>query len=115
MMYHKVWYGIMLGMLCTVSYLCANEFIKTKPKKEVAAKVKEDIAELLESAVRQLGRNIQQTVIVENKIFDTMKELLEGGQRSTAQLKELRTTLEKYLKKFEEQQLELQNFLLACV
>lgn len=99
------------------SSLHANEFVvskKTKAKKEMAVRVKEDIAELLESALRQLGSNIQQSVIVQNQIFDKIKEILEGSQQSTSQLKELRDALEKYLRKFEEQQADLQSFLLVC-
>ncbi len=97
--------------------LFANEFVvskKTKEKKEMAASVKEDIAELLESALRQLGKNIQQSVTVQNQLFDKIKEICGDGQQSTLQLKELREKLEKHLKKLEEQQAELQSFFVVC-
>jgi len=94
-----------------------SEFVvckKTKTKKETAVHVKEDTIELLESSLRQLGCNIKQSVTVQNQIFDKIKEMLEDNQKTTTQLKEFRDNLEKYLKKLEEQQVDLQNFLLSC-
>jgi len=95
--------------------IMANEFIvpkKAKTKKETAAQVKEDVAELLESALRQLNSNIQQAAIVQNRIFDLMKELLSDNQLTTDQLRKMREKLEKYLQRFEEQQADLHSFLL---
>ena len=94
-----------------------SEFVvckKTKTKKETAVRVKEDIVELLGSSLRQLGCNIQESVTVQNQIFDKIKVMLEDNQKTTAQLREFRDNLEKYLKKLEEQQADLQNFLLSC-
>lgn len=104
----------MTSVLFIVPTIFANEFVvkKTKTKKEIAVHVKEDIIELLESSLRQLGRNIQQSVAVQNHIFDMIKNVCDDGQQSTAQLKELRDRLEKYLKKIEEQQVDLQSFIL---
>lgn len=107
--------GIVLLILLIVPMSFSNEFVvskKDKAKKEIAGRVKEDIAELLESMLRQLGTNIQQSVSVQNYIFDTIKDVCGQGQKSTAQLKELRDKLEKYLKKIEEQQADLEAFML---
>lgn len=94
-------------------YVYANEFIvHKKTKKEIAAHVKEDIIELLESSLRQLGKNIQHTVAAQNKIFDQIKTMCDNSSQSTEQLKELRAQLEKYLRAFEQQQAELGQFLL---
>jgi uncharacterized protein YpbB len=116
-MRQKVWYSIIFIIFVVAPMSFANEFVvakKTKAKKESCVHVKEDIVELLESALRQLGSNIQQSVIVQNQIFDKIKEILGDSQQSTSQLKDLREKLEKYLKKIEEQQADLQSFLLAC-
>ena len=93
-----------------------QEFIKpkTKSKKEIAAQVKQDIADTLECLLRQVGTNIQQSVVVQNQIIDKIKNLVEDTAQSTQQLKETRNKLENYLKKLEEQQADLQNFLLIC-
>lgn len=98
-------------------FIFANEFVvskKTKTKKETAAQVKEDVIELLESTLRQLGNNIQESVTVQNKMFDKIKEMCSDNQQSTDQLKELRNKLEKYLKKLEDQQADLQDILWSC-
>lgn len=94
-----------------------QEFIKVKAKtkKEIALHVKEDIAELYESMLRQIGSNIQQSVGVQNQIIDKIKKLMNESSLSTHQLKELRSKLENYLKKLEEQQADLHNFLLLFV
>ena len=106
---------IMVAAIALISWhACASEFIKKKEKKEIAVRVKEDIAELLESSLRQLGKNIQLSVAVENHIFDKIKEICGDSSLSTAQLKELREKLEKYLKIFEDQQADLNSFLLQC-
>ena len=97
------------------SSLLAQEFIvpkKVKTKKEIAAHVKEDIVELLESSLRQIGVNIQQAVSVQNKILDQIKDMLTDDQLTTAELKDVRSRLEKNLKMFELQQSDLQDFLL---
>ena len=108
----QIFFGIVFFM---ASSIVANEFIvpkKSKTKKETAAQVKEDVAELLESALRQLNSNIGQAAIVQNKIFDQIKELLSENDLSTDQLRQLRAKLEKYLQRFEEQQADLHSFLL---
>jgi hypothetical protein len=96
----------------------ANQFLiskKEKSKKEKILHVKvEDIVDLLESGLRQLGKNIQESVILQNQIFDKIKEICTQGQQSTAQLKEFRDKLEKNLKKIEAQEQDLQNFLIVC-
>jgi septal ring factor EnvC (AmiA/AmiB activator) len=110
--FQQIFFGIFFFM---ASSIVANEFIvpkKSKAKKETAAQVKEDVAELLESALRQLNSNIGQAAIVQNKIFDQIKELLSDNELSTDQLRQLRTKLEKYLQRFEEQQADLHSFLL---
>ncbi len=107
----RIFFTAFLIMPC----LLANEFIipkKTKTKKETAAQVKEDVAGLLESSLRQLNNNIQESAIVQNHIFDKIKELLSDSQLTTTQLKELRGKLEKYLQRFEDQQADLHSFLL---
>lgn len=98
--------------------LAKQEFVinkKDKTKKEIALHVKEDIVELYESALRQIGSNIQQSVVVQNYIIDNIKRLMENNSQSTAQLKALRAQLEKSLKILEEQQADLQNFLMLNV
>jgi septal ring factor EnvC (AmiA/AmiB activator) len=106
-------------VLCATMFLAAplssSEFIKKpKQKKETTSQVKEDIAELLESALRQLGKNIQQSVDVQDQIFDKIKEILGDNQMSADQLKALRFRLELHLKKLEEQQADLYDILLSC-
>jgi hypothetical protein len=105
-----------MAMLLVGSMSFANQFIvskKTKEKKESSAHVKEDVVELCESALRQLGCNVQQSVTAQNHIFDKIKSLCIEGQQSTAQLKELREKLEKYLKKLAEHQADLQELLIT--
>jgi ElaB/YqjD/DUF883 family membrane-anchored ribosome-binding protein len=95
----------------------ANQFViskKEKSKKEMASHVKDDIVELLESTLRQLGRNIQQSVTVQWQIFDTIKDMYGQGQQSTVQLKEIRDKLQSFLKKIEQQQEDFRDFLLTC-
>ncbi|MBP6870337.1 hypothetical protein KBC04_05615 [Candidatus Babeliales bacterium] len=106
-----------LVFFTSMQLVCEQEFIvskKTKTKKEIALHVKEDIAELYESILRQLGSNIQQAVVVQNQVIDKIKNFVDDSSQSTHQLKELRDKLEKYLKTLEEQQADLQNFLLFC-
>lgn len=110
-----LWFALSAGLLFVAPMYCGAEFIKKpKPKKETSSQVKEEIAELLESAVRQLGQNIKQSVDVQNKMFDAIKEILSDNQLSTQQLKELRNRLEQHLKKLEEQQADLYDVLLSC-
>lgn len=107
-------------LVCNLSLLFgafvdASEFVKKpKQKKESTSQVKEDIVELLESALRQLGKNIQQSVDVQDQIFDKIKEILGDNQMSADQLKALRFRLELHLKKLEEQQADLYDILLSC-
>lgn len=94
--------------------LLGNEFIvdkKTKPIKEMALRVKEDIADFLESILRQLGKNIGQSVYVQNHVFDMIKDLFDDQTLSTQELKELRSYLTEYLHTLEKHQVDLQNFL----
>lgn len=93
-----------------------QEFIKPKKKEkqESAAKIQQDVADLLEIIVRQIGTNIQQSVVVQNQVIDQIKSLMHDNSQSIDKLKQARCKLEQYLKKLEEQQLELQNFLLSC-
>ncbi|MBV8660709.1 MAG: hypothetical protein JO129_01010 [Candidatus Dependentiae bacterium] len=108
-------HSIILAIIfCSMSSIVANEFVvskKTKTKKETTAQVKEDVVELLESSLRQLGNNIQVSVTVQNKMFDKIKDMCNDNQQSIEQLKELRSKLEKYLKNLEEQQADLQDIL----
>lgn len=107
---------IVFFLLMPIFLYSQEEFIKvkTKTKKEIALHVKEDIAELYESMLRQIGNNINQSVDVQNQIFDKIKKLMNDASLSTYQLKELRHKLENYLKKLEEQEADLHNFLLLC-
>ena len=101
---NRVYINCIIAIFFMMPCLFANEFVvpkKAKAKKEVAVHVKEDIVELLESSLRQLGRNIKQAVIVEDQIFDQLKELLTDDQMTTAQLKDLRDHVEKYLQMIE--------------
>lgn len=112
-MNNKLYRTLLAAIFFIVPCVFANEFVvakKTKTKKEIAAHVKEDVVELLESSLRQLGRNIKQAVIVEDQIFDQLKDLLTDDQMTTAQLKDLRDHLEKYLQMIEQQQSDLESF-----
>lgn len=104
-------------MFCSLQALnqASNEFvIVKKEKKQTAAQVKEEVVELLESVVRQLGQNIQQTVDTQNRVFDMIKSMISQDQSSTQKLKDQRAMLETHLKKLEQQQAELYDILLAC-
>ncbi len=107
----------LLAVFCFVqaSNQTSNEFVVAKKeKKQTAAQVKEEVVELLESVVRQLGQNIQQAVDTQNRVFDMIKSMISQDQFSTQQLKDKRTMLEQHLKKLEQQQAELYDILLAC-
>ena len=115
---NRVYINCIIAIFFMMPCLFANEFVvpkKAKAKKEVAVHVKEDIVELLESSLRQLGRNIKQAVIVEDQIFDQLKELLTDDQMTTAQLKDLRDHVEKYLQMIEQQQSDLESFSLQIM
>jgi ElaB/YqjD/DUF883 family membrane-anchored ribosome-binding protein len=97
------------------AFVDASEFVKKpKQKKESAAQIKENIAELLESVLRQLGHNMQQSVDVQHAIFDTLKDILGDNAMSVEQLQQLRIQLQQHLKKMQEQQNELYDILLSC-
>ncbi|MDP3788055.1 MAG: hypothetical protein Q8Q60_01895 [Candidatus Chromulinivorax sp.] len=114
MMQQNTLYAMIVTVLLVVPCVHAHEFVKEKVKKESSTQVKQDIAELLESAVRQLGNNIKESVTVQNQMFDQIKEIMGDSQQSTAQLKELRKKLEACLKNLEDQQAELHTILLTC-
>ena len=104
-----------ISLLFALAPLQGSEFIKkTKQKKETSSQVRDEIAELLESTLRQLGQNMQQSIDVQNKIFDKIKEIMSDSSLSIEQLKELRIRLVKHLKKLEEQQAELYDIVLSC-
>lgn len=108
---------ILFAVLAAVPCVHANEFVKTKKesaKKETAAQVKQDIAELLEQASRQLGTNIQIAVDVQHQMFDQIKEIMGDCDLSTAQLKELRAKLQACLQKLVDQYHELSHILQTC-
>lgn len=109
----NILYGVFVGTFLFIPMNLANQFVKKKPKKEIAVRVKEDIVELLESCLRQICGNIQELVTVQSQIFDKIKEIYEDGQPSTSQLKELRDNLEKNLKTLQTQQADLHNFFLG--
>jgi len=106
---------LLVFMMCSIELCYANEFVvskKSKSKKEIAIHVKEDVVELCESVLRQVGKNIQQSVAVQNQVFDMIKMIAEDNSLTTAQLKEVRGKLEKYLKELEDQWAQSQLFLL---
>jgi len=98
-----------------------SEFVVVKKKKESTVHVKEDIGYALEISLRQIGKNITQSVIVQNQIFNKIKDLLGACEKnndskstfdaSTAQLKIYRNQLESFYHKLEQQQVELESFL----
>lgn len=100
--------AVLLYIGTTSFMVYANQFIvPKKTKKEMAIHVKEDIAELLESAVRQIGVNISQAVRVQNSFFDSMKDMCVDKNYSTAELQQMRSKLEKYLEILESQAADL--------
>ncbi len=91
-----------------------NEFIVEKKvtKKESPSQLKEQICDLLEINMRQLGSLITQAVQVQDKMIDEMKRLLHNEENlSVVQLRQLRDGLEKNIKIVQEQQIAIQNFL----
>ncbi len=105
----------MMILFAGFSVCAGNEFIKKpKAKKESVAQVKEEVAELLESVLRQVGQNICQSIDVQNNVFDKIKEIMSDNQLSCEQLKQLRARLEKQLKVLEEQQAQLYDIILSC-
>lgn len=92
-----------------------NEFVvtkKNKSKKETITQVKQDIADILESLLRQVGTNIIQLVHVQDKLFDVLKDLFdEQDDRSAADWKNIREKCQHYATKLEQYQVDLDGFL----
>jgi predicted nucleic acid-binding Zn-ribbon protein len=104
-----------LSFLLLAPVCATSEFIKKpKQKKESASQVRDEVAELLESALRQLGQNIQQSIDAQNKIFDTIKEIMSDSTLSIDQLQDLRARLQKHCQNLQEQQAELYDIVLSC-
>lgn len=97
--------------------ICANEFVmpkKSKTKKELSAQVQQDIFDLFENLLRQLGKNIQQAVFVQNKLYTNMKKMFEHeSQQSTTQLKQLRADLQEHLTRLEKQYDSIHSLLVS--
>lgn len=106
--------SLILGsLLCfSVCLVATNQFVKpAKIKKESGAKVQQDIAELLESAIRQLNQNVQQAMYLQNKLFDQLKQMMDDTCVSVSQLQDLRNSLEKNLAKIEKHRDDLDIFI----
>ncbi|MGZ6251252.1 MAG: hypothetical protein ACXWL2_04430 [Candidatus Chromulinivorax sp.] len=85
---------------------------KNKPKKETITQVKQDIADILESLLRQVGKNITQLVHFQDELFNVLKDLFdEQDDRSAADWKVLREKCQHYASKLEQHQVDLDSFL----
>jgi hypothetical protein len=114
MMRYGIMHTLLIVMITAAPCVQANEFIKkSKQKKESTGRIKQDVVDQLESIARKIGENIQQSVEIQNLMFDLTKEIM-NDERSGAGLHELRKKLESALKKLEEQQVELQRILVNC-